>query len=210
MCQGHSLVQERINGDIISFFARRQVWIHPSPENNITGGSWSPSDSYKMFCRSTRFNLQLVFSGSKLDHKGICSENLTNIGDPLFWNAYEQMLPAMRGIFFDKECHDGALVVGRSVTEYEVKACLSSYPVEISKVTGLCWSRRQLVGTIDNKDFSDIRKDNDDNDENNVTNKTLYDNLMEWMLENRLYRLTACYPGGFASKQRLRQREEYC
>jgi hypothetical protein len=77
--------------------------------------------------------------------------NLTSLGDPAYWKAFDVLLPALRGLPFDTERHAN-LVVGKSVTEWEVRSALSS---ELDKCDALCWSHRKISGDINNKDYCD-------------------------------------------------------
>jgi hypothetical protein len=79
--------------------------------------------------------------------------NLSDKDDPEYWRDFEPMLAALRGVPFDTHRYPG-LVVGRSVTEWEVRAAFSEYPVEREQ-SSLVWSHRRLDGEVDHRDYRD-------------------------------------------------------
>ena len=105
---------------------------------------------------------KLVFEWYALDENAVPEEyvlrNLTDKDDPVYWGAYKQILGALRGLPFDTQRHAG-LFVGKSVTEWEVRAAFGSHPIDLSRETAFCWSHRKLAGEVNNRDFRDTVDD---------------------------------------------------
>ena len=113
---------------------------------------------------------KLVFEWYTLDENAVPEEyvlrNLTKESESAFWGdskqqiigAYKQILVALRGLPFDTKRHAG-LFVGKSVTEWEVRAAFGSHPIDMSRETAFCWSHRKLAGEVSNRDFRDTVDD---------------------------------------------------
>ena len=100
-------------------------------------------------------------------------KNLVDKDDKDYWNAYGKILPAIEGISFDAQHPE--LQVGRSVTEWEVRAAHDNYPVELDKEISFCWSHRQLLGEVDNTLYRDVKPDS--------TRETYLHNLKTFVTE---------------------------
>lgn len=111
-----------------------------------------------------------------LDHnaqdKVYVLQNLTSLNDSAYWKAFNILLPALRGVSFDKERGAG-LLVGQSVTEWEVRTALKH---EVQGSDAFCWSYRKLAGEIDNRDYCDF-------DHSAPHVKDSYDSLIATMQE---------------------------
>lgn len=131
----------------------------------------------------------LIFEWYSLDdnalEKQYILKNLKSTDDSAYWTAYEKMLPAMCGLTFDKERYGEELRVGRSVTEYEVRAAASDYPVEWIKDTDLCWSHRHFVGEVNNKTYCNVEDD--------LLAKACLDDLIRWMQDKISGTVTQTY-----------------
>ena len=81
---------------------------------------------------------KLIFEWYVLDENAQPNEyvlrNLTDEDDPAYWAALKLMLPAMRGLPFDAQRHPG-LLIGKSVTEWEMRAALGPHPTELDRKT---------------------------------------------------------------------------
>ena len=110
---------------------------------------------------------QLIFEWYRIDDNSDQSKryyvlkNLASLNDPIYWNAFGKILPALSGLPFDTTNYND-LRVGNSVTEWEVRAALSSYPCHLDRSEGICWSFRNLTGDIDDKSICDFKKDSDE------------------------------------------------
>lgn len=105
--------------------------------------------------------------------KSYVLQNLTILSDSAFWKAFDILLPALYGVPFDTERQAG-LLVGKSVTEWEVRAGLK---YELERSDAFCWSYRKLAGEITNKAFCDF-----DNSSPNLRDS--YNSLISMMKEN--------------------------
>ena len=101
---------------------------------------------------------KLIFEWYVLDENAQPNEyvlrNLTDKDDPAYWAALKLMLPAMRGLPFDAQRHPG-LLIGKSVTEWEMRAALGPHPTELDRKTAFCWSHRRLAGEVTDRMFRD-------------------------------------------------------
>ncbi|RYH15655.1 NACHT domain-containing protein [archaeon] len=97
---------------------------------------------------------QLIFAWYVLDDNAVPREyvlcNLKELGDTDYWQkAYKPMLAALAGVRFDSSRYAN-LQVGMSVTEWEVRAALSNYPVNVKQreEAAMIWSYRKLEGDL--------------------------------------------------------------
>ena len=121
--------------------------------------------------------LKLIYSWYILDENAVPNEYTlrtlhTKEESDAYWAAFPAMLSALTGIVFDADRYPG-LLVGSSVTEWEVRAAFSAYPVDVRDrcvdmsenatddaiTSPVLWSHRKLVGAIGNRDFSDTEQD---------------------------------------------------
>ena len=91
----------------------------------------------------------LIFKWYILDENAIPNEyvlrNMSDTKDSEFWKDYETILPTLTGIRFDRnDDTNESLIIGRSVTEWEVRRAMSSFPVEVGKSSSFLWSYRKL------------------------------------------------------------------
>ena len=98
---------------------------------------------------------KLLFGWYAIDLNAVPAEyvlrNLADKDDPAFWGAFKQLLGALRGLAFDTQRHAG-LSVGKSVTEWEVRAAFGPYPIDLPRDTAFCWSHRELAGDVNHRD----------------------------------------------------------
>jgi hypothetical protein len=83
--------------------------------------------------------------------------NMESTKDPAYWSAYENILPCLDGLEFDKE-RCGGLLIGNSVTEWECRLAFSPYPVDLTdtRERAFIWSHRELTGDLRvERDFCD-------------------------------------------------------
>lgn len=118
---------------------------------------------------------ELIFDWYRIDDnsdpgkRNFVLRNMASLNDPLYWDAWKKILPVLSGLPFDTTNYND-LRVGNSVTEWEVRAALDSYPCDIDKSKGICWSFRNFTGDIDDKSFCDFKKDEDQLTEKKWTN----------------------------------------
>jgi hypothetical protein len=102
---------------------------------------------------------ELIFKWYILDENALPNryvlKNLSDKDDEEYWAAFKTLLPALQGIAFDEQ--HPSLLVGNSVTSYEVEAAFDSYPVELAdKERSFLWSHRQLSGEVTDRLFRDV------------------------------------------------------
>jgi WD40 repeat protein len=108
---------------------------------------------------------QLIFEWYHIDDNSVPQKRyfvlkkLINVDDPDYWKAFGKILPVLSGLPFDTSNYDG-LCVGNSMTEWEVRVALDSYPCQLDRSEGVCWSFRNFSGDIDDKSFCDFKRKN--------------------------------------------------
>jgi hypothetical protein len=104
---------------------------------------------------------ELIFVWYILDENALPREyvlrNLDHKDDEAFWSSFPRLLQALEGLAFDEQ--HPSLMVGRSVTTFEVWAAFDSYPVElVDKARSFLWSHRQLVGDVTDSLYCDVKQ----------------------------------------------------
>ena len=103
---------------------------------------------------------ELIFTWYKLDDnstpKKYYLKNLKSTDDPEYFRDFEKLLSLLIDLPFDKS-YEG-LQVGRSVTEWEIRAALDTFPCQLNRDDDICWSFRNFSGEIDDKMFCDINE----------------------------------------------------
>lgn len=108
--------------------------------------------------RCTQDQRDLLHKWYVLDDNSLTPEyllrNLSDHNDPEYWKDFGSMLSALRGIEFDMGRYKG-LYVGRSVTEWEVRAALDPFPVDRNDDTSLFWSHRKFASDAADSNYCD-------------------------------------------------------
>ena len=105
--------------------------------------------------------IQLVKTWYILDTNSVPPQyllkRLESTGDGSYWDAYAKILPLLSGLEFDCAKYSG-LLIGRSVTEWEVRAAFGDFPINLRecRCDSFLWNRRELLGDLStNRNYCD-------------------------------------------------------